>query len=159
MRMNNGGFLLLPFMCCACGSLKSTQQFREQISQRETASYGHTDETRQSSHTAFITDSSSAAYEVQIIPVGAFTYDAARGFQGMATKVILKGKQQRNMQQQLAANSLSHLKQANLVKDKKEYRKVEKARVKTSPTVPAWLRVSLFVGCLAGCLYLLRRHR
>ena len=158
MRIDNIGFMLLILMCCACSSLKNTKQFLQQQALNETNSYSHNDETMQSSNTEQITDSGSTAYDVQITPVGPFTYNTLSGFQGTATKVILKGKQQHKTLQQRETVNLRHLEQANLVKDKGEYRKVEKNQVKTRRAIAAWLWVSLFIVALSGCVYLLVRY-
>ena len=158
MRIDNTGFMLLILMCCACSSLKNTKQFLQQLALSETNSYSRNNEIRQSSNKELITDSSNTAYDVQITPLGPFTYNTLSGFQGTATKVILRGKQQRKTLQQREAASLRHLKQANLVKDKREYHKVAKTQVKTRRTIAAWLWVSLFIAALSGCLYLLVRY-
>lgn len=159
MRIYSIGLLLLVSICCACGSLKNAQQFQKQSERSETNSYSHAAETRKSSNTELITDSSSTAYDVQITPVGAFTYNTNTGFKGMATKVVLKGKQQSKMQQQREATSLNHLAQANLIQDQRENRKVAKTQEKTRLMIPAWLWVSLLIVTLSGCLYLLVRYR
>lgn len=158
MRLNHTGFMPVMLLC-ACGSLKNTQHSQQLQLKDETDSFSLTTKNRQRSTTALITDSSSAAYHVEIIPVGPFTYDAARGFQGAAAKVILKGKQQSKMQQQLETTSLENMNQASLLKDKREYRKVEQAQEKTRLRIPAWLWVSLIIVALSGCLYFLIGYR
>ena len=76
----------------ACATLKSKKVLHEQDLEVKHDSRESSIEQSWAKSNTLLLDTSNSEYVVQIIPLGKFFYSAEKGFEGMAEKVVIKGK-------------------------------------------------------------------
>ena len=82
--------VILCHSACCTNKFKSRQQ--EQVTMLEQSNTGSWQETNSSlSYSSTVTDSSGQVYQVTIFPTDTFRFSMKHGFQGMATKIEVRG--------------------------------------------------------------------
>ncbi|MFC1226557.1 hypothetical protein ACFE6N_22320 [Pedobacter sp. BG31] len=76
----------------ACATLKSKKVLHEQHLEVKHNSRESSIEQSWAKSNTLLLDTSNSEYVVQITPLGKFFYSAEKGFEGMAEKVVIKGK-------------------------------------------------------------------
>lgn len=76
----------------ACATLKSKKMLHEQELEAKHDSRESSIEQSWAKSNTLLLDTSNSEYVVQITPLGKFFYSAEKGFEGMAEKVVIKGK-------------------------------------------------------------------
>lgn len=76
----------------ACATLKSKKVLHEQDLEVKHNSRESSIEQSWAKSNTLLLDTSNSEYVVQITPLGKFFYSAEKGFEGMAEKVVIKGK-------------------------------------------------------------------
>jgi hypothetical protein len=97
----------------ACGSLKSKKTLYTENLQLNSHYKEDTNLQSWAKANTLLLDTSNSEYVVQITPVGKFLYSAENGFEGMAEKVVVRGKVNKRQvlhQQQQMGHQLQHRK-------------------------------------------------
>ncbi|MFC1224257.1 hypothetical protein ACFE6N_10645 [Pedobacter sp. BG31] len=123
----------------ACATLKSKKVLHEQDLEVKHNSRESSSEQSWAKSNTLLLDTSNSEYVVQITPLGKFFYSAEKGFEGMAEKVVIKGKasHRRMLQgQQQKGRELAQQKtrvKSTALKTKVQY--TEKMRKSLSPSL------------------------
>ncbi|RLJ69590.1 hypothetical protein [Pedobacter alluvionis] len=97
----------------ACGSLKSNKTLHTQEFQSNSYNEENTNQQSWATKNTVLLDTSNSEYVVQITPLGKFFYSTEKGFEGMAEKVVVRGKAGRKQilhQQQQTGHQLQQQK-------------------------------------------------
>ncbi|MBB6237539.1 hypothetical protein HDC90_002161 [Pedobacter sp. AK013] len=141
--------------CCliisACGSLKSEKTLQTENLQANSLSQAHRLEQSRATANTLLLDTSNSEYVVQITPVGKFRYSAENGFEGMAEKVVVRGKASKRQvmhQQRQIGHQLQYQKHSvESTALKTEVLHMDKSRKPNFGTIGIGLVVVLGLAC------------
>jgi len=141
----------------ACGSLKSKKTLQTENLQSNSQYQEDTNLQSWATANTLLLDTSNSEYLVQITPVGKFRYSAETGFEGVAEKVVVRGKASKRqvMQQQLQMGrqlqQQKHSQESTQVK--KKVQQIDKSRK------PPWAAMCIGLVVVLGLACWLMRKR
>lgn len=139
--------VLCTTLLSACATVKSKKTSHEQALQVRHDSQENISQQSWEKDNTLLLDTSNNEYVVQITPLGKFVYSTEKGFEGMAEKVVLKGKaNNRRMvhKQQQNGNQLYVQKsKAGSTAFKAKVQQVEKSRKPRLATISAGVLILL----------------
>ncbi|QDW23965.1 hypothetical protein FFJ24_003625 [Pedobacter sp. KBS0701] len=97
----------------ACGALQSKKTLHTQELQSKSHYQENTNQQSWENGNTLLLDTGNSEYVVQITPLGKFLYSTEKGFEGMAEKVVVRGKADRKQilhQQVQTGHQLQHQK-------------------------------------------------
>lgn len=155
--------LNLLMACCmvlsACGALKSKKSLHTQELQSSSHNEENTNQQGWATRNTLLLDTSNSEYVVQITPLGKFFYNAEKGFEGMAEKVVVSGKANKGRimnQQQQTGHQLQHQKSSSDSTDLKI--KVQQVAKSKKPKLSAII-VPVLVISLGLAVFIRRKWR
>jgi len=92
MKIKLNLLVACSMLITACGSLKSNKTLHTQEFKSNSYNEENTNQQSWATKNTVLLDTSNSEYVVQITPVGKFVYSTEKGFEGMAEKVVVRGK-------------------------------------------------------------------
>lgn len=143
------GLLLLA--AGGCSIFREVSEARKdslETSKRKTSLNWKTDSTYSTAHIFTYTDSSGALFDVEILPLGAFTFSSQGGFAGSASRVRIRGKSQNAIRSTDSSNRQQQVQSTGSQKEHTKMRteKVQKQTEKKGDKSLWWVMALLSIG-------------